>query len=136
MLNGPGRTIVATTPASPSAWRASIQAAGATIVLCEPAERGLNLDQLLHVLAERGVLSAWAEGGAGLLGSLFDGGHVDEVWAFIAPLILGGSALPAVGGDGVSWVADAWRLRKPEVRQVGADVLVRGLLRDATDPPG
>ena len=38
------------------------------------------------------------EGGAGLLGSLFDAGFVDEVHAFVAPKIVGGAGPSAVGG--------------------------------------
>ena len=86
----PGRTLVATSHEASAEWKAAIAAAGAQVVECEHDGAGLNLDQLLTTLAARGVLSVWAEGGGAVLGSLFEGGHVDEVWAFLAPSIIGG----------------------------------------------
>ena len=126
LFGSPGTVILATTPASTSEWRAAIAAKGAQVVICEPGEMGLNLHQLFGMLAQKGIMSVWAEGGGTLLGSLFDGEHVDEVWAFLAPLIVGGGGLPAVGGDGAMFMADAWRLREPAVEVIPPDVLVRG----------
>jgi diaminohydroxyphosphoribosylaminopyrimidine deaminase/5-amino-6-(5-phosphoribosylamino)uracil reductase len=122
----PGITIVATTRESSPAWRTSITEAGGTILECEPADPGVNMNQLMRVLAARGILSAWVEGGPQVLGSLFDEGLVNETWAFIAPKILGGEARAAIGGAGVSFVADAHQLREIHVEQIGEDVLVRG----------
>ena len=71
-------------------------------------------------------MSVWVEGGGTVLGSLFEGGQVDEVWAFIAPVVIGGGGLAAVGGVGPDLVSQAWRLKSPQVEIVGDDVLVRG----------
>lgn len=126
LFEAPGPVLVATTREAPRVWREAVAARGAQLIDCEPGARGgVNLDQLLGALAQRGVLSAWAEGGPALLGALFDGGHVQEAWAFIAPVVLG-AGLPAIGGEGVSWVADAWRLREAVIEPVGGDVLIRG----------
>ncbi len=122
----PGITIVATTRASSPAWRASITSAGGTILECEPADPGVNMQQLMRVLGARGILSVWVEGGPQVLGSLFDEGLVNETWAFIAPKILGGDARTAVAGLGVPFVADAHQLREIQVERLGDDVLVRG----------
>ncbi|MEX2080595.1 MAG: bifunctional diaminohydroxyphosphoribosylaminopyrimidine deaminase/5-amino-6-(5-phosphoribosylamino)uracil reductase RibD [Dehalococcoidia bacterium] len=126
VLHGPGHAIIATTAAAPAAWRHEIAATGAHVVDCESAPAGLNLDQLLTALGARGIMSIWAEGGPTLLGSLFDGGHANELWAFIAPIIIGGPSGAAVGGQGARFVAEAWRLRAPEVERLGEDLLVRG----------
>jgi diaminohydroxyphosphoribosylaminopyrimidine deaminase/5-amino-6-(5-phosphoribosylamino)uracil reductase len=130
LFREPGKTIVATVAPAPASWRAEITATGAQLVECEPGPGGVNLRQLLDVLGGRGVMSLWVEGGSTLLGSLFDEDLVDEVWAFIAPLIIGGSgAVPAVAGQGARTIADAWRLVDPAVQEVGGDVLIRGLTR-------
>ena len=126
----PGRTLVATSYEAAAGWKAAIAAAGAQVVECEHDGTGLNLDQLLAALAARGVLSIWAEGGGAVLGSLFAGGHVDEVWAFLAPSIIGGDGVAAVGGAGVTRAADAFRLRERTVEQLGEDILVRGYAGD------
>ncbi len=122
----PGKTIVATSEGAPAPWKRAIAAAGAQVIECEAAADGLNLDQLLRALGERGIMSIWAEGGATLLGSLFDGRHVDEAWAFIAPVIIGGPGPGAVAGRGARLISEASRLEEVTVEQIGADVLVRG----------
>jgi diaminohydroxyphosphoribosylaminopyrimidine deaminase/5-amino-6-(5-phosphoribosylamino)uracil reductase len=86
----------------------------------------VNLHQLLSTLGARGVISIWAEGGGTLLGALLEGEHLDEVAAFIAPVLLGSDGLPAVNLRGPALVADAWRLRDPRLETLGDDVLVRG----------
>ena len=128
VLRQPGSTIVATTERSAKSWRDQVVATGGRVVMCEVDARGLHLEQLLPVLAASGIMSVWVEGGATLLGSLFDGGYVDEIWAFIAPMVIGGRGLAAIGGDGASSIADAWRLSDPTIETVGSDVLVRGYL--------
>lgn len=122
----PGHTIVATSQDAPAEWKRDIVAAGATIIDIEHGPAGVNLEQLLPALARRGILSIWAEGGATTLGSLFDGDHVDEAWAFLAPKIIGGRGNPAVAGAGIDLVADAAELRSVRVQQAGDDVWIRG----------
>ncbi len=54
-----------------------------------PAER---LDALLAELGRRRMTNVLVEGGSQLLGSLWDARAIDEIYAFIAPKILGGAA--------------------------------------------
>ncbi len=126
LLHEPGRTLIATSREADAGWKAAIAAAGAQVIECDRDGGGLNLDQLLATLAARGVLSIWAEGGGAALGSLFAGGHVDEVWAFLAPSIIGGDGVAAVGGAGVARAAEAIALRARAVETLGNDLLVRG----------
>jgi len=127
-----GPTIVATTATAPASWKREIVDAGGQIVECERGPGGVSLDQLLQILGQRGIGSVWAEGGGTLLGSLFTGGHVDEVWAFMAPLIIGGDGRPALAGTGAATMGDAWRLRDVQIERLGPDVLVRGYAGDWT----
>mgnify|MGYP003578349055 CR=1 FL=1 len=53
-----------------------------------------------------------------------------EVWAFLAPKIIGGDGLPAVAGPGVTFAADAWQLRDVHIERLGDDILVRGYAGD------
>jgi diaminohydroxyphosphoribosylaminopyrimidine deaminase/5-amino-6-(5-phosphoribosylamino)uracil reductase len=125
-----GPTIVATNATAPASWKREIAAVGGQVVECERGAGGVNLHQLLQVLGQRGIGSVWAEGGGTLLGSLFTGGHVDEVWAFVAPLIIGGDGRPALAGTGAAKMGDAWRLRDVEIERFGSDVLIRGYAGD------
>ncbi len=127
VLGPGGQTLIATTDASPQAWRDAITAAGAEVcVLPADAQGHVDIGALLRVLGERGVLSLLVEGGGVLHGSFFGAGLVDKVHAIIAPKIVGGSAYPAVAGAGVARMADAVTLRDIEVLRLGADVAFVG----------
>ena len=127
VLGPGGKTLIATTDASPAAWRAAITAAGAEIcVLPADANGHVDVAALLRVLGDRRVLSLLVEGGGVLHGSFFDAGLVDKVHTIIAPKIVGGSAYPAVAGTGVARMTDAVSLRDVEVVRLGADVAFVG----------
>jgi len=125
-LHQPGHAIVATAPAAPDGWKRAIAATGAQVIECESDGRGINLHQLLATLGRRGVMSAWVEGGPALLGSMLDEQLADELWAFIAPVVIGGDGLPAVGGRGATTVSEAFRLVDPHLEELPPDILVRG----------
>ena len=93
-----------------------------------PGADGLvDLEALMSYLGEREVASVVVEGGGALLGALFDGGLVDKVCAFIAPVVVGGAEAPSpVAGEGVELIGDALRLRDVEVLTLGADIAVVG----------
>ena len=105
----PGQTLVATTEASPPAYRDALQARGVEVlVLPADADGRVDLDALLVALGQREVTSLLVEGGSTVLGAFFARGRVNKVLAFIAPLILGGERAPSpVGGTGVARVAEA-----------------------------
>jgi diaminohydroxyphosphoribosylaminopyrimidine deaminase / 5-amino-6-(5-phosphoribosylamino)uracil reductase len=88
----------------------------------------VDLDALLRLLGERGVLTLLVEGGGTLLGSLFDLRMVDHVYAVIAPVIIGAADAPAaVSGAGAQLMRDVPRLRSIEVERLGDDTLVSGV---------
>jgi diaminohydroxyphosphoribosylaminopyrimidine deaminase/5-amino-6-(5-phosphoribosylamino)uracil reductase len=104
-----------------------MQDAGARVWRLSADERGhVDCAELLPRLESAGVQSVLVEGGAKVLGSFFDAGLVNEVWAFIAPLIIGGSEAPgAVGGTGVAALHSAHRFGKQEMETLDGDVLIR-----------
>ena len=126
LFGQPGAVIIATSQAAPRDWRQAMVGRGATLIECEAEERGVNLDQLLSALGQRNVGSIWAEGGGTLLGSLLTGSHADEVWAYLAPTLIGGDGLPAIGGLGTRSMTDALRLSDVQVEPLPPDVLIRG----------
>jgi diaminohydroxyphosphoribosylaminopyrimidine deaminase/5-amino-6-(5-phosphoribosylamino)uracil reductase len=82
----------------------------------EPAE-------VLEALAGREVRHALLEGGPTLAASFLRAGLVDEVHAYIAPVLLGAGRL-AVGDLGVTTIDEALRLDPVHVQPLGPDVLV------------
>lgn len=127
LFGEPGRTMVATTSRLDDTTADILRVVGAEVLPLPEREGLVDLEALLQALGQREVTSVLVEGGAAILGSLFDARLVDKVYAFIAPIIIGGKdAVPAVGGRGVEHMTDALRLRGVRVQQFGGDVLVWG----------
>ncbi|MCC6237887.1 MAG: bifunctional diaminohydroxyphosphoribosylaminopyrimidine deaminase/5-amino-6-(5-phosphoribosylamino)uracil reductase RibD [Dehalococcoidia bacterium] len=121
-------TLIVTTEASPDAWRSSMRAAGAEVLVLPEDDGHVDLRALLAVLGARGMLTVLFEGGGIVLGSAFDRRLVDRVQAVIAPIIIGAASAPAaVAGRGVERMAQAPRLRDIEVTRLGDDVLIEGI---------
>jgi diaminohydroxyphosphoribosylaminopyrimidine deaminase/5-amino-6-(5-phosphoribosylamino)uracil reductase len=127
VLGPGGKTLIATTAASTERWRREVEARGAEVAVLEADETGrTDVGALMRLLGERGILSLLVEGGGVLHASFFAAGLVDKVHAIVAPKIVGGAAYPAVGGTGVSRMADAITLRDVEVERLGDDVAFVG----------
>jgi diaminohydroxyphosphoribosylaminopyrimidine deaminase/5-amino-6-(5-phosphoribosylamino)uracil reductase len=128
----PGKIIVATTPLAPSARTKKLKEAGAEVLELpsfSPDEGLVDLGDLLKELGRREITSVVVEGGGTLLGSLFEGGMVDKVIAFIAPVIIGGAeAGLAVGGGGAERIAQAIKLTKVKIERIGDDVMMCGYI--------
>ena len=124
MLAEDGTTLVAV--ASPEAARA-VEGRGAEAIVAPTADGRVDVARLLAELGARGVMSLLVEGGAALHGALFDGGLVDKVVAFVAPVVIGGAAAPGpVGGAGAERMADALRLRDVTYAATGGDMMIVG----------
>lgn len=121
---GPGAIVV--TGRSDAAWREAIVATGATVLELEHGREGLNLEQLLRVLGQRSVMSLIVEGGPTVLRSFFEGGHVDEVHGYVAPMVLGAAGTPLLD----SAAFEPTRLREVVVEDLRPDALIRGYTGD------
>lgn len=126
----PGETLVATTTQMPHARQEALARRGTDcLILPANGDGQVALRPLLDELGRRGLNSLLLEGGGQLLGSFFAAGLVNEVWAFLAPLIIGGDDAPgAVRGPGAARLVGAWQLQNVRVETIGRDILVRGAL--------
>ena len=126
LLSEPGRTLVAVGNVADAA-RNRLTEVGVDVQSAAAEDGSVDLAELLRHLGQRDVTSVMVEGGGILLGSLFDRGLVDKVVALVAPTIVGGRDAPtAVGGLGAEKMADALRLDRVEVLQMGRDVAIIG----------
>jgi diaminohydroxyphosphoribosylaminopyrimidine deaminase/5-amino-6-(5-phosphoribosylamino)uracil reductase len=125
----PGKTVLATTAAAPSTHCVELTARGVEVWTLPAAEDGrVSLPALLDEIGRRGMLTLLVEGGSEMLGAFFAEKLVDRVWAFIAPLIIGGRNAPGpVGGLGIEALARAIRLGRLQVEMVGANSLAETL---------
>lgn len=124
----PGRTIVAATDAMPEVHKSELASRGAEVLLLPSAPDGrIELISLLEALGKREIISLLVEGGGEVLASFVASGLVNEVWAFIAPIIIGGDSAPGpVRGLGVEKIAEAFYLQNAFIEQVGKDFLIKG----------
>ena len=138
MFSQPGSTLIATTNAAPDGRIEALEQAGAEVVVLPSGDdHRVDLRELLHHLGSRGVVNLMIEGGGSVHGAFFDEGLVDKIYAFIAPLIVGGeTSLSPVEGSGVSVMADAWRLAETRTAQIGPDWLIIGYpKKESRDAP-
>lgn len=86
----------------------------------------INLEALMRLLGERQIDSILLEGGGILNYSAVTSGIVNEVHAYIAPKILGGSNAPTpVGGQGIEKPDLAAMFRLKDMEIIGDDVLLK-----------
>ena len=109
----------------------ALEAAGVEVITVTGQNESARVAAALDELGRRGIQSLLLEGGAHLAGAFFDAGEIDEVRAFIAPMLAGGrEAPPPIGGTGVERIAAARRALHSEIERIGPDVLVTARLRE------
>ncbi|WP_375384673.1 bifunctional diaminohydroxyphosphoribosylaminopyrimidine deaminase/5-amino-6-(5-phosphoribosylamino)uracil reductase RibD [uncultured Microbacterium sp.] len=89
-----------------------------------------DLAGVLADLRERGIQRVFVEGGPTLASAFLRAGLVDEVLAYVAPVLLGGERL-AVTDIGVTTIGAAQRLDVASVQTLGDDLLITLLTRGA-----
>ncbi len=89
-------------------------------------EGGVDLPVLLARLAQEGRQDVLVEGGATLAARLADLELVDELWLFVAPVLLGGAARAWGFGERARTLAEAPRLEHAVVVPLAGDWVVHG----------
>jgi diaminohydroxyphosphoribosylaminopyrimidine deaminase / 5-amino-6-(5-phosphoribosylamino)uracil reductase len=122
--------LVVTTPAG-AGQLANWRGRGAEVVGLESGKRGeLDVQSVLTELGRRAMTNVLVEGGAETIGRFFDAGAIDEIHAWIAPKLIGGTrALTPVGGLGVAGLNDAWSVAEWRAERVGDDLLIHGFVQ-------
>jgi diaminohydroxyphosphoribosylaminopyrimidine deaminase/5-amino-6-(5-phosphoribosylamino)uracil reductase len=82
-----------------------------------------DIAAVLADLRERGMQRVFVEGGPTLASAFLRAGAVDDVLAYVAPVLLGGDRL-ALTDIGVGSIADARRLDVASVHTLGDDLLI------------
>jgi len=113
-------------PGAPRTRRRALDGAGARVLEVPRAGRHLDLRRALRRLAREGLTEVLVEGGGRLGAELLRRRLVDEVHWFVAPRLLGGDGLPALGPLGARRLDGAPVLEDVRVRRVGADLHLCG----------
>jgi diaminohydroxyphosphoribosylaminopyrimidine deaminase/5-amino-6-(5-phosphoribosylamino)uracil reductase len=88
-----------------------------------------DFSELRTELTKREIQSFMMECGPDLAFNALEAGIIDKIVAFIAPTILGGREIPAIGGAGVERLADALRLDEWTVEPGKTDITVTAYVR-------
>lgn len=99
------------------------EALGVQVWLFEPDGNGsIPIDRLLERTFQAGLNHILCEAGGTLVDSLMRSKSANEIWAFIAPLIIGSREAPSVcSGTGYAHLKDAPRLEWIDGLRVGPD---------------
>ena len=123
---GEYRTIVAHTRFAPEERVKALRETGVEMLLCKEKEGLVDVRNLLELLGQSGIDSILLEGGGSLNYTFLSEGLADELYAFIAPKIVGGmNAKTPVEGAGMEKMADAIKLELENVLNIGHDVLLK-----------
>ena len=114
-----------------------LEAKGVQILQTELVDGQIAIAPLLKKLAAQKIDSVFVEGGGRVHWSFIESGLVNKVYAFIAPVIIGGAtALTPVEGAGFPILAESWKLQNLESRKLGKDLLLTGEISSlAADAP-
>ena len=96
------------------------------ILQCEEKDCHVDINDLMIKLGQKGIDSLLLEGGATLNAAFLQAGCVDEVYAFIAPKIIGGEhSKSPVGGQGIELMKDAIMLKDIKIETFDNDILIK-----------
>jgi diaminohydroxyphosphoribosylaminopyrimidine deaminase/5-amino-6-(5-phosphoribosylamino)uracil reductase len=122
----PGPVILAVTRAASRERRKLFDGKAQILETCEKNGR-VDLRDLCRRLAARGIVNLLVEGGGETVGAFVSKKLASEAYFFVAPILIGGKAAPgSVGGEGVSELRHAARLKNWSAVASGDDLLIQG----------
>ncbi|UTP37831.1 RibD family protein [Phenylobacterium sp. LH3H17] len=113
--------LVSTTPPDPRLTNAGVRVLQVHAIGDDRPE----LRDVVATLAREGLERLFVEGGGQVAASFLRCGLVDRLEWFRAPIVIGGEGRPGIGALSVTALADAPKLRRLEVLEVGADLWER-----------
>lgn len=117
--------LIATTKSADKEKKDLLEKKGATVITF--TEKNIPLKSLIDELARREIISVFVEGGGQVLGSFIDEKLVDKVYAFHAPILIGGEkGVNAVQGKGARKINEAVRLKNVKLKTFDDNILTIG----------
>lgn len=105
----------------------ALEMTGLEIIECQSNNNHVDISDLMIKLGAQGIDSLLLEGGGTLNAAFLEAGCVDEVYAFIAPKIIGGKdAKTPVCGKGIEKMSDAIKLQNIDIQNINGDILIKG----------
>lgn len=116
--------IIATTTRAEKQKKKQLESSGFTVLSFESEQ--IDIDKLLSALGEKETISILVEGGGETLGSFVDSKIIDKVYAFHAPLIIGGKQAIGIGGKGATAIQNALKLKNISYKKFDDNLLTIG----------
>lgn len=116
--------LIATTMHAPKDKMELLTKRGIQILTFE--NKNIPLKELLFSLRNKEIISILVEGGGNILGSFVDEKIIDKVYAFYAPILIGGEKAIVVEGRGMNKIKNALYLKRIAVRRFQDNFLVIG----------
>lgn len=105
----------------------TLEMRGLEVIHCASKDGHVDINDLMAQLGAQGIDSLLLEGGGTLNAAFLEAGCVDEVWAFIAPKIIGGEgAKTPVSGKGIDKMSEAINLQDIDIQNINGDILIKG----------
>lgn len=93
-----------------------------------------DLKAFMKDLGEKKIDGVLIEGGSYLHAKAIESGIVDKAYVFIAPKMIGGKdALTPVGGEGISYMKDAYQLNNIRYQTFDEDLMIEGYFNKLED---
>jgi diaminohydroxyphosphoribosylaminopyrimidine deaminase/5-amino-6-(5-phosphoribosylamino)uracil reductase len=129
IFSEPGKTLVAVADTFENREKSKAKREGTEYLILKSDDGLIDLADILKSLGQKQITTVMVEGGSKLLGNFFDHRLIDKVFAFIAPIIIGGEdADTAISGVGVAKVKDALQLKNIKLERFGNEFLISGYL--------
>jgi len=95
------------------------------IIQCGVRNERVNLQQLLEYLDEKGIKKIMVEGGETVMWEFLKNNLVDELFVFIAPMIIGGVTSPTLaGGKGAASLESVIQMKMQRIKRLGNGLLI------------
>ncbi len=96
------------------------------VIKCKIDENGLIvLRDLLEILHKRGVKTLMVEGGGTVIWGFLKQGLVDDLFVYVAPMIIGGKITPTLAdGEGINGIDELINLEIVDIQSLGPGFLV------------
>jgi len=113
--------ILVTTTKAERKKKEQLENKGFTILVFDSEH--IKIEELLSVLKEKEIISILVEGGGETLGSFVDSKIIDKVYAFHAPIIIGGKNAISIGGKGAQTIQQALQLKNISYKKFDDNLL-------------
>ncbi len=116
--------LIATTENATKQKKSLLEKRGIQVILFRGNK--VPLQKLMQELAKREIISVFVEGGGQTLGSFVDEKLVDKVYAFHAPILIGGKQAISIAGEGIGKLKEAISLKNVQRKTFDDTVVTVG----------